>query len=155
MQRNGTLMINIQQFDHLGIRITDRDRALKFYEALGFKILIEVDFDAVIVIKNDNGVEINLVVNGVDLNDGKNILMDVPEKHPGLTHVALRVESIIEAMKTLEENDIAISQGPVPFGGDGHVSVFIRDPDRNTIELRGRLEDEDNIPGLEFYDPNG
>ena len=155
MQRNGTLMINIQQFDHLGIRITDRDRALKFYEALGFKILIEVDFGAVIVIKNDNGVEINLVVNGVDLNDGKNILMDVPEKHPGLTHVALRVESIIEAMKTLEENDIAISQGPVTFGGDGHVSVFIRDPDRNTIELRGRLEDEDNIPGLEFYDPNG
>ena len=155
MQRNGTLMINIQQFDHLGIRITDRDRALKFYEALGFKILIEVDFDAVIVIKNDNGVEINLVVNGVDLNDGKNILMDVPEKHPGLTHVAFRVESIIEAMKTLEENDIAISQGPVTFGGDGHVSVFIRDPDRNTIELRGRLEDEDNIPGLEFYDPNG
>ena len=126
MQRNGTLMINIQQFDHLGIRITDRDRALKFYEALGFKILIEVDFDAVIVIKNDNGVEINLVVNGVDLNDGKNILMDVPEKHPGLTHVALRVESIIEAMKTLNRvpstlegvvSKILVKDGePVEFG---------------------------------------
>ena len=150
---NGNLMINIQQFDHAGVRITDRDRALKFYAALGFKIHLEVDFDAVIVIKNANDVEINLVVNGVDLNDGKNILMDVPEKHTGITHIALRVESILEAMKTLEENDIAISQGPVTFGGDGHVSVFIRDPDRNTIELRDRLENEDNIPGLEFYDP--
>lgn len=148
-------MINIQQYDHSGIRITDRDRALKFYEALGFKVIIEVDFDAVIVIKNDNGVEINLVVNGVDLNDGKNILMDVPEKHTGITHLAFRVESIIETLKTLEENDIAISQGPVTFGDDGHVSVFVRDPDRNTLEFRGRMEDEDKIPGLTFYDPEG
>ena len=148
-------MINIEQFDHVGIRITDRDTAVKFYESLGFKILVEVDFDAVIVMKNANGVEINLVVNGVDLNDGKNILMDVPEKHTGFTHIALRVESIIETLKPLEENDITISQGPVTFGGDGHVSVFVRDPDRNTLEFRGSLEDEDKIPGLEFYDPNG
>ncbi|MBT3992096.1 MAG: VOC family protein [Rhodospirillaceae bacterium] len=147
-------MINIQQYDHSGIRITDRDRALKFYAALGFKVHMEVDFDAVIVIKNDNAVEINLVVNGQDIDDGQNILMDVPEKHTGITHLAFRVESIIETLKTLEENDIAISQGPVTFGGDGHVSVFVRDPDRNTLEFRGRMEDEDEIPGLVFYDPN-
>mgnify|MGYP006434245245 CR=1 FL=1 len=147
-------MINIQQYDHSGIRITDRDRALKFYAALGFKVHMEVDFDAVIVIKNDNAVEINLVVNGQDIDDGQNILMDMPEKHTGITHLAFRVESIIETLKTLEENDIAISQGPVTFGGDGHVSVFVRDPDRNTLEFRGRMEDEDEIPGLVFYDPN-
>ena len=147
-------MINIEQFDHVGIRITDRERSVKYYESLGFKIEVEVDFDAVIVMKNASGVEINLVVNGVDLNQGKNILMDVPEKHTGFTHVALRVESIIETLKTLEENDIAISQGPVTFGRDGHVSVFLRDPDRNTLELRGRIEDESEIPGLIFYDPN-
>jgi lactoylglutathione lyase len=148
-------MINIEQFDHVGIRITDRDRAVKYYESLGFEIIIEVDFDAVIVMKNTNGVEINLVVNGIDLNEGKNILMDVEEKHTGFTHVALRVESIIETLKTLEKNDIEISQGPVTFGDDGEVSVFVRDPDRNTLEFRGRLEDKDKIPGLKFYDPNG
>ena len=147
-------MINIEQFDHVGIRITNRERSVKYYEFLGFKIEVEVDFDAVIVMKNANGVEINLVVNGVDLNQGKNILMDVPEKHTGFTHVALRVESIIETLKTLEKNNIAISQGPVTFGRDGHVSVFLRDPDRNTLELRGRIEDENEIPGLVFYDPN-
>ena len=147
-------MINIEQFDHVGIRITDRERSVKYYESLGFKIEVEVDFDAVIVMKNASGVEINLVVNGVDLNQGKNILMDVPEKHTGFTHVALRVESIIETLKTLEEKNIAISQGPVTFGRDGHVSVFLRDPDRNTLELRGRIEDESEIPGLVFYDPN-
>ena len=147
-------MINIEQFDHVGIRITDRERSVKYYESLGFKIEVEVDFDAVIVMKNASGVEINLVVNGVDLNQGKNILMDVPEKHTGFTHVALRVESIIETLKKLEENNIAISQGPVTFGRDGHVSVFLRDPDRNTLELRGRIEDKNDIPNLVFYDPN-
>ena len=147
-------MINIEQFDHVGIRITDKERSVKYYEFLGFKIEVEVDFDAVIVMKNASGVEINLVVNGVDLNQGKNILMDVPEKHTGFTHVALRVESIIETLKTLEENNIVISQGPVTFGRDGHVSIFLRDPDRNTLELRGRIEDESEIPGLVFYDPN-
>ena len=148
-------MINIQQFDHIGIRITERSRSVKFYEALGFKVTFEPDFDAVIVMKNDSEVEINLVVNGTDLNKGKNILMDVPDKHPGLTHVAFRVESIVDTMSSLEQHNIAISQGPVTFGRDGHVSVFIRDPDRNTLELRGRVEDEEEILGLEFYDPNG
>ena len=146
-------MIKIQKFDHIGIRITNRRKSVKFYEALGFKITFEPDFDAVVVMKNDDEVEINLVINGNDLNNGKNILMDVPEKHPGLTHVAFRVESIINTLSHLEKNNIAISQGPVTFGRDGHVSVFIRDPDRNTLELRGRVEDEDKIPGLEFYDP--
>ena len=147
-------MINIEQFDHVGIRITDRERAVKYYESLGFKIEVEVDFDAVIVMKNSNGVEINLIVNGVDLNQGQNILMDVAEKHTGFTHVALRVESIVETLTTLEKENITISQGPVTFGRDGHVSIFLRDPDRNTLELRGRIEDEKEIPNLVFYDPN-
>ena len=147
-------MINIEQFDHVGIRITDKERAVKYYESLGFKIEVEVDFDAVIVMKNSNGVEINLIVNGVDLNQGKNILMDVAEKHTGFTHIALRVDSIVETLKTLEKENITISQGPVTFGRDGHVSIFLRDPDRNTLELRGRIEDEKEIPNLVFYDPN-
>ena len=147
-------MLNIEQFDHVGIRITDRDRAIKYYETLGFKIEVEVDFDSVIVMKNANGVEINLIVNGIDYNQGKNILMDVHEKYTGFTHVALRVGSMIETLDVLEKNNIAISQGPVTFGRDGHVSVFLRDPDRNTLELRGRIEDEVEIPGLVFYDPN-
>ena len=146
-------MINIEKFDHIGIRITERQRAILFYEALGFKIFHEPEFDSVVIMKNDDGVEINLVINGVDHTNGKNILMDIPEKHPGLTHVAFRVSSIVDTMVSLAKNNISISQGPVTFGQDGYVSVFIRDPDRNTIELRGRSEEESQIPGLEFYDP--
>ena len=147
--------MNISNIDHIGIRITEKNAALEFYKILGFQLEQEVDFDAVIIMKNNSGVEINLINNGKDISDGKNILMDVPEKHPGFTHVAFSVESILHVMEVLEKNNIAISQGPVTFGRDGHVSIFIRDPDRNTIELRGRVEDESKIPGLTFYDPEG
>ena len=146
-------MINIEEVDHLGIRVTDLQRALDFYKVLGFELQHKVEFDDVVIIKNTHGVEINLIVNGVNLTNRKNILMDVPEKHPGYTHAALRVSSIVETMEILDQNNITPSQGPVTFGDDGKVSVFIRDPDRNVIELRGRMEDESMIPGLVFYDP--
>ena len=147
--------MNISNIDHIGIRVTEKKAALDFYKILGFQLEQEVDFDAVIIMKNKSGVEINLINNGQDISNGKNILMDVPEKHPGFTHVAFGVESVLHVMEVLETNNIPISQGPVTFGRDGHVSIFIRDPDRNTIELRGRVEDESKIPGLTFYDPKG
>ncbi|PPR65774.1 MAG: hypothetical protein CFH08_00472 [Alphaproteobacteria bacterium MarineAlpha3_Bin7] len=147
--------MNISNIDHIGIRVTEKKAALDFYKILGFQLEQEVDFDAVIIMKNKSGVEINLINNGKDISNGKNILMDVPEKHPGFTHVAFGVESVLHVMEVLEKNNIPISQGPVTFGRDGHVSIFIRDPDRNTIELRGRVEDESKIPGLTFYDPKG
>lgn len=148
--------IRIEQVDHVGIRVTDRVRALEFYRLLGFRILHEVDFDAVIIIGNDARVEINLIVNGADLTAGRNILVDVPDKHPGLTHIALRVADMPATLAALAAHGIRITQGPVTFG-DGHVSVFVRDPDRTVIELRARLAagEAERIPGLVFYDPRG
>ncbi len=149
-------MILIEKFDHLGIRVTDKARALAFYASLGFEIDHESDFDAVVIIRNAVGVELNLIVNGMDRGGGKNILMDVPEKHPGLTHVAFRVTDMNRTIAVLKETGTAITQGPVTFG-DGHVSVFVRDPDRNVIELRARLNPDaaGKIEGLTFYDPKG
>ena len=149
-------MIKIETVDHLGIRVADKARALAFYEALGFKLVHESDFDAVVILKNAAGVELNLIINGVDKTGGRNILMDVPEKHPGYTHVAYRVADIRAVIAALKENGIVITQGPVTFG-DGHVAVFVRDPDRNVIELRARLDPgvAETIEGLTFYDPKG
>jgi lactoylglutathione lyase len=144
--------MNILQVDHIGVRVVDAKRAVDFYRRLGFEVILEVDFDAVVIMKNAHGVELNLITNGVGPVDGKNILMDVPEKYPGYTHVALRVDSILQTLAELQRHGIAITQGPVSFGGND-VSVFIRDPDRNVIELRGHDQDLAKIPGLTHYQP--
>ena len=146
--------MNIEHIDHVGIRVTDRQAAIDFYACLGFSVEHEVDFDAVVILKNAAGVELNLICNGVSTEHGGNRLMDEPTKWPGLTHLALRVPDINDTRRSLIQNGIAITQGPVTFG-DGHVSVFVRDPDRNVVELRARMAatDAEHIEGLEFYDP--
>ncbi len=146
-------MINIDRVDHIGIRVADLDRAVTFYRLFGFETLREAENDAVVVMKNAEDVEINIIFNANNANDDKNILMDVPDKYPGFTHVAFRVTSIAQTVKALNDNKIEITQGPVAFGHDGHVSVFLRDPDRNTIELRGRAEDLDALGGVDQYVP--
>lgn len=145
-------MIDIQTVDHIGVRVADLDRALAFYRLFGFEAEYRATNDAVVVIRNAHGVELNLVYNANDDMGGRNVLMDVPAKHPGYTHVAFRVASIAAAIRMLRENSIRITQGPVSFGRDGHVSVFLRDPDRNVIELRGREEDLSALGGVEAYE---
>jgi lactoylglutathione lyase len=145
--------IDVRAVDHIGIRVADADRAMKFYALLGFELLYRVPYDAVTIIRNKDGVEINLIHNANDANNGRNILMDVPQKYAGYTHVAFRVASINRTMKVLADNGIVITQGPVTFGDDGNVSVFVRDPDRNVIELRGRQEDVSTIAGAKPYVP--
>jgi lactoylglutathione lyase len=64
--------------------------------------------------------------------------MDVPEKHPGITHFALHCPDILAAKAAVEAAGIALSGGPIRLGGVAD-AIFVRDPDRNVIELHQRL----------------
>ena len=143
--------IAIERVDHIGIRVRNLDRALNFYRVLGFNLLSRAEGDDVAIVRTENDVELNLVFNANAGDPSANVLMDAPDKYPGYTHMALRVASIPSAIAALKANDIAITQGPVSFGVSGQISVFIRDPDRNVVELRGR--DQGLIEGVTRYLP--
>jgi lactoylglutathione lyase len=143
--------VAIERVAHIGIRVRNLDRALAFYRVLDFTLSRRAEGDDVAIIRNPQGVEINLIFNANAGDPAKNILMDVGEKYPGYTHVALGVASMPATIAALKADEIGITQGPVRFGEDGEVSVFIRDPDRNVIELRGPYEA--GIVGLTRYVP--
>ena len=143
--------IAIERVDHIGIRVRHLDRALAFYRVLGFELAHRAKGDDVAIVRNTYGVELNLIFNANAGDPEANILMDIRDKFPGYTHMALRVASIPATLAALKANGIAITQGPVSFGEQGHVSVFVRDPDRNVIELRGREQGE--IEGVTRYVP--
>ena len=143
--------IAIERVDHIGIRVRDLDRALAFYGVLGFTPAHRAVGDDVAIVRNEHGVELNLIFNANAGDPDSNILMDVPDKFAGCTHIALRVASIPATIAALRANDIVISQGPVSFGQSGQVSVFVRDPDRNVIELRGR--EQGVVEGVTRYVP--
>ena len=127
-------MIEIDRVNHIGIRVADAARAVAFYGHIGFEKTYEGGPEPVAILDNGNGVEINLIVNANDMNDGRNVLMDVDAKYPGYTHVALQIASAEQTAAALAELGIEIAEGPARFG-EG-ISLFIRDPDRNVVELR-------------------
>ena len=53
----------IERVDHIGIRVRDIDRALNFYRVLGFVLLRRAEGDNVAIVRNGNGVELNLIFN--------------------------------------------------------------------------------------------
>jgi len=104
-----------------------------FYEALGFTFDSDAGFKDghPVIMRHPSGVVLNLLGPSKD-GDGSNILMDVDAKYPGITHVALTVDSLEKTKVFLAEHDIEIT-GSFELGS--MAAVFIRDPDRNVIEL--------------------
>ena len=107
-------MIQIQRVHHIGIRVTDGERSLRFYRLLGFDLAWKDPREPVYVLRNAKGVEINFIVNANDTSGGKNILMDVGPKYPGYTHVALQVASIpdLNVIELRKSGTIETAAGP-------------------------------------------
>ncbi len=126
-------MLNIESVNHVGIRIRDKSVSVPFYQLLGFQFKTDVGFEQghPIILRHPSGVVLNLL-GPANSGGGSNILMDVDEKYSGITHFALTVSSLDEARAYLAENNIPLT-GSFSFGGMS--AVFIRDPDRNVIEL--------------------
>ena len=127
-------MKEIVGINHVGIRVTDLEKARQFYEQLGFVFITgPIGPEPVAIMKHPSGVTINFILNA-DSGITKNILMDVPERHPGYTHMALDVNDIEAIEMALKRMGIKITEGPITLP-DGGVMLFIRDQDTNVIEF--------------------
>lgn len=125
--------MHVTGYDHVGIRVTDPERALAFYEAIGFRVDPACSDERVAEVVNEAGVRVNLVFNGVSAPRGANVLLDEPEKWPGVTHAAFIVDSLDRAIERFAEIRCPITEGPVDW--QRRLACFIRDPDGNVLEF--------------------
>ena len=127
-------MKEIIGINHLGIRVKNLDSARAFYEQLGFVFIVgPIGPEPVAIMEHPSGVNINLILNA-DTKTDKNILMDVTDKYPGYTHIALDVNNIKSVQDSIEKLGIYITEGPLTLPNGG-VMFFIRDQDSNVIEF--------------------
>lgn len=124
----------ITAYDHIGIRVSDRERAMRFYEELGFtESAFFPAYEANEMLTAD-GVRINLIFNGARRSSARNVLLDEPVKLPGITHPAFIVDDLHVLQEWLEQKSIHITEGPHAIG-PRRIALFIRDPDGNVLEF--------------------
>ena len=123
--------IQFHGFDHVGIRVTDRARALDFYGKLGFCLDPDFSSDEVAEIVAEDGTRINLIFNGVPR--ANNVLLDEPVKWPGYTHGAFIVGSLQAVLDWAARDGVRVTEGPVDWGR--RLTCFLRDPDGNVLEF--------------------
>ena len=118
--------------DHVVLRVTDRDRTLRFYgEVLGLHVERIIE-------------DLNLF----QMRCGKNIIdllvlppdrRLAPAEERGLDHFSLNIRGDVDAIVAyLKEQKVPITMGPVEvYGAAGYgTSVYVLDPDGYTIELK-------------------
>jgi len=127
-------MKQITGINHVGLRVRDLEAARAFYEKLGFAFIAgPMGPEPVAIMEHPSGVNINFILNASADASEANVLMDVPEKHTGFTHIALEITDRLDALAHLERAGIPITETvELP---DGTVFFFVRDPDGNVIEL--------------------
>ncbi|VAW53636.1 Glyoxalase/bleomycin resistance family metalloprotein [hydrothermal vent metagenome] len=127
-------MEEITGINHVGIRVSNLDDARRFYEQLGFKFIVgPIGPEPVAIMEHASGININFILNA-DSGTTNNILMDITERHPGYTHIALNVIDIKSVEAKINALGIKITEGPITLP-DGSIMFFIRDQDKNVIEF--------------------
>lgn len=127
-------MKEIIGINHIGIRVSNLEESRKFYEQFGFVFLEgPIGPEPVAIMEHPSGININFILNA-DSGIKNNILMDLKEKHPGYTHIALDITDIEAIEAKLKDLRIKITEGPIALPNGGKM-LFIRDQDYNVIEF--------------------
>ena len=126
----------ILSFDHLVLTVKNIDNTIKFYEKLGMK---RKNFG-----ENNSRVSLKCGQIKINLHEYKNEFEPKAlNPLPGSNDFCLITDMDINILcNKLKENNIEIEEGPIKrTGAQGSImSVYIRDPDYNLIELSNYIE---------------
>jgi lactoylglutathione lyase len=116
---------------HVGLRVTDLDRSLAFYTAVGYEVVGHVPETGLghltmLKLPGDDFVSVELVhdpaVGKVDLGTG-------------LSHLVVQVESMDATVARLAAGGIEAEDPVSPDGTEDFRTSFLTDPDGRRIEL--------------------
>ena len=121
---------------HTCYRITDPERSLAFYEALGLEQRRELPI-------RDEAVNYFLGVPGKpqpELELTYNFGVDAYELGTGYGHIALTIDDMAGTLAALAEKGIEPERPPYTVREGGSLLCFVRDPDGYRIELIERSD---------------
>jgi lactoylglutathione lyase len=115
---------------HTCYRITDIDRSVAFYEALGMKEVgrLPIRDEAINVYMGFDG-------DGPRLELTYNFGVDSYDVGTGYNHIAVTVDDLDEVLPALAERGIEPERPPYTVSEGGSRLCFVRDPDGYRIEL--------------------
>jgi len=122
-------MVRPKALDHVGLLVTDMDRSLRFYEALGLELLRRKG-------PNAEGVSSAVLrVGEQEINVFSDPAFVAAEKGERIHHFCLAMEcaGIADLVAALRRAGIEIAKGPIERR-DG-TSLFVSDPDGVRVEL--------------------
>lgn len=124
--------VRVKGLDHVVLRVADIDRAIHFYEAvLGLHVERRLAEIGLVQLRAGNSM-IDLVPRTEDEDDGRN-----------MDHFAVRIAEMDVPKLTAHLKRHGIDAGEVRrrYGAEGYgSSIYITDPDGNTVELKGPPE---------------
>ena len=133
------LPLRVKGLDHVVLRVSDMDRAISFYEqVLGLHIERRLPEIGLVQLRAGNAM-IDLVPQKQGEADGRN-----------MDHYAVQIESMdVEALSAhLRRHGVDPGEVRRRYGAEGYgSSIYITDPDGNTVELKGPPEPGQTIPG--------
>ena len=114
---------------HFGLRVTDLDRSLAFYTAVGYRVLgsvPETAFGSLTMIRlpADDFVTIELVHDPANPPVGRN-----------LNHFVIQVASMADTAAALTAKGVEVEGPTSPDGTTQFLTAWVTDPDGNRIEL--------------------
>lgn len=130
--------VNVRAIDHVVIRATDLASMLTFYiDVLGCRLERSLDDVGLVQLRAGESL--------IDLVDAASPLGKqgggTPDRHaPNMDHFCLRLEPWDpDALRThLEAHGVEVGEVGTRYGATGPgPSIYIRDPEGNTVELKG------------------